>query len=105
MHPLSAVNSHLRFSARFRALPSPLTGSRAPGTSVEFQVTRVQSTPKAAFPACGVYGATADPELRVITCGGTFDPGTGHYLCSTIIYAAEVTRPTAATPPPPGNIY
>jgi LPXTG-site transpeptidase (sortase) family protein len=64
---------------------------RADGTTVEFRVTSVQSTPKADFPTGGVYGATPDAELRLITCGGTFDPATGHYLSNTIVYTTEVT--------------
>jgi hypothetical protein len=36
-----------------------------------------------------IYGPTPDPELRLITCGGTFDYATGHYLSNTIIYATE----------------
>jgi len=33
-----------------------------------------------------------DPELRLITCGGTFDPDTGHYLSNVIAYATLVAR-------------
>jgi LPXTG-site transpeptidase (sortase) family protein len=63
--------------------------TRADGSTVEFRVTRLQSTLKTDFPTGGVYGATPDAELRVITCGGTFDPATGHYLSNTIVYATE----------------
>jgi hypothetical protein len=27
----------------------------------------------------------------LITCGGTFDPATGHYLSNTIVYTTEVS--------------
>jgi LPXTG-site transpeptidase (sortase) family protein len=64
---------------------------RADGTTVEFRVTAVQSTPKTDFPTGGVYGATADPELRLITCGGDFDNATGHYLNNIIVYTTEVS--------------
>jgi hypothetical protein len=38
-----------------------------------------------------VYGPTPDPELRLVTCGGTFDAASGHYADNVIVYAREVT--------------
>ena len=64
--------------------------SRADGTVAEFDVTQVQEYPKAAFPTSIVYGGEPDAELRLITCGGTFDPSTGHYLSNIIAYATLV---------------
>lgn len=64
--------------------------TRADGSVVRFRVTGQTSTPKTAFPTGGVYGATADAELRVITCGGDYDPETHHYLNNTIVYATQV---------------
>ena len=63
--------------------------TRADGTTVEFRVTSVQTYLKAYFPTQAVYGDTPYPELRLITCGGTFDYATGHYLSNTIVYATE----------------
>ncbi len=37
-----------------------------------------------------MFGGTPDAELRLITCGGTFDYATGHYLSNTIAFATEV---------------
>jgi hypothetical protein len=39
------------------------------------------------FPTISVYGPTPTPQLRLITCGGTFDPQTGHYLSNIVVYA------------------
>jgi len=64
---------------------------RADGTLAVFKVTEVQMYPKDAFPTTAVYGATPTPELRLITCGGTFDYSTGSYLSNTVVYASEVT--------------
>jgi sortase (surface protein transpeptidase) len=64
--------------------------TRADGTIAEFSVTRVQEYPKAAFPTSIVYGGEPDAELRLITCGGTFDSTTGHYLSNIIAYASLV---------------
>jgi LPXTG-site transpeptidase (sortase) family protein len=63
---------------------------RADGTTAEFRVTEVQEYPKNDFPTERVYGPTPDAELRLITCGGTFDPATHHYLSNIIVYATQV---------------
>jgi sortase (surface protein transpeptidase) len=55
------------------------------GRSVRFQVTSVQRYPKSRFPTAAVYGPRPDPQLRLITCGGTYD---GHtYLDNVVVYA------------------
>ena len=43
---------------------------------------------KSRFPTAAVYGPVPDPQLRLITCGGTFDPATGHYLSNVIVFAS-----------------
>jgi len=62
---------------------------RADGTTVEFRVTTVEIYLKAYFPTDAVFGPTPDAELRLITCGGTFDYATGHYLSNVIVYTTE----------------
>ena len=64
---------------------------RADGTLAVFEVTEVQMYAKDAFPTAAVYGAVPDPELRLITCGGTFDYTTESYLSNTVVYAKEVS--------------
>jgi LPXTG-site transpeptidase (sortase) family protein len=64
---------------------------RADGTLAVFKVTEVQQYPKDAFPTAAVYGATPTPQLRLITCGGTFDYSTRSYLSNTVVYATQVT--------------
>ncbi|MBL0886410.1 class F sortase [Myceligenerans indicum] len=63
---------------------------RADGSTAAFEVTEVRSAPKTDFPRVDVYGATTGPELRVITCGGTFDTSTGHHLDNVIVFASLV---------------
>ena len=63
---------------------------RADGTTAEFRVTSIQTYLKDQFPTEKVYGPTPDAELRLITCGGPFDPATGHYLSNIVVYATEV---------------
>ena len=62
---------------------------RADGTLAVFEVTQVQSYAKDDFPTAAVYGPVPDPELRLITCGGTFDYSTRSYLSNTVVYATE----------------
>jgi hypothetical protein len=63
---------------------------RADGTSVRFAVDRVVQVGKDAFPAADVYGPVAGAELRLITCGGTFDRATGSYADNVIAFARLV---------------
>ncbi|WP_037345995.1 class F sortase [Sciscionella sediminilitoris] len=60
---------------------------RADGTVARFTVTRMAQVSKNHFPAAQVYGNTADPELRLITCGGTFDETAHSYRDNIIAYA------------------
>lgn len=63
---------------------------REDGTTVVFEVYRVERYPKDRFPTVEVYGQTAGPELRLITCGGEFDESTGHHVDNTVVYARVV---------------
>jgi hypothetical protein len=60
---------------------------RADGRTAVFTVYRVDRYAKAAFPTEAVYGDTAEPELRLITCGGAFDRSSGNYLDNVVAYA------------------
>jgi hypothetical protein len=71
---------------------------RADGTLAVFRVTAVQSYAKDQFPTLAVYGPTPGAELRLITCGGTFDPALGSYLSNTVVYAVQVSRALSLLP-------
>lgn len=60
---------------------------RSDGRRATFTVDRVDVVDKSAFPTRRVYGATARPELRLITCGGTFDTATDDYLSNLVVFA------------------
>ena len=64
---------------------------REDGRTVSYEVYRVDQFAKADFPTVDVYGPTAGPELRLITCGGEFDDSTGHHVDNTVVYARMVT--------------
>jgi hypothetical protein len=61
----------------------------ADGRVIRFTVRKVVRVAKQDFPTALVYGDTSDPELRLITCGGRFDHGTGHYLDNVIVFATR----------------
>ncbi len=60
------------------------------GTIVTFAVTGVEQHKKDDYPRERVHGATDGPELRLITCGGIFDPDVGHYDDNIIVFAERV---------------
>jgi sortase (surface protein transpeptidase) len=62
----------------------------ADGTLAVFRVYAEHMYAKNRFPTERVYGPVPDPELRLITCGGMFDPATGSYLSNVVVYAAEI---------------
>jgi len=64
--------------------------ARADGSTAFFDVYLVERYAKARFPTERVYGNTADAELRLITCGGVFDAGSGHYQDNVVAYARLV---------------
>lgn len=64
---------------------------RADQTATIFEIDAVKSYPKADFPQQTVYGYTAQPSLRLITCSGSFDPGTRQYRDNTVVFAHLVT--------------
>ena len=64
--------------------------SRADGSTAVFAVTRSLVVPKDDFPTAEVYGPTPHAELRLITCDGAFDRGSGHYLDNLVVFATQV---------------
>jgi Sortase domain len=66
---------------------TPVQVDREDGSTVTFRVTAVAQVPKIRFPTDLVYGPTLQPSLRLVTCGGIFDPATRNYLDNVIVYA------------------
>ncbi|HKA69662.1 MAG TPA: class F sortase [Actinomycetes bacterium] len=52
--------------------------SSSDGVVARFRVESVRAFRRADFPTAQVYGATPEPVLRLITCGGVYDPGNGY---------------------------
>jgi hypothetical protein len=66
---------------------------RADRTLVVFRVTAVHTYLKDHFPTAAVYGPVPGPQLRLITCGGAFDPAIGSYLANVVVYAVAAPGP------------
>ncbi len=61
---------------------------RQDGSTATFVVDKVASYAKARFPTTEVYGnTTSRAELRLITCGGSFDDRSGHYVDNVVAFA------------------
>ena len=72
------------------------------GVWLPFRVVHTGRYPKNRFPTAEVYGPTPTAELRLITCGGTFDDSAGSYRDNIVVYAVDA-RPTAL-PSSKGNV-
>jgi sortase (surface protein transpeptidase) len=72
-----------------------VTVTREDGSVAVFAVDRVQRHRKDDFPTIEVYGNTDDAQLRLITCGGAFDPDARSYEDNVVAFASLVgTRPS-----------
>jgi sortase (surface protein transpeptidase) len=63
---------------------------REDGVTVVYAVDRVDEVDKNAFPTAQVYGPTTGAELRLITCGGAFDPDVRSYEDNVIVFGHAV---------------
>lgn len=60
---------------------------REGGSQLRFVVERVEHHDKDSFPTAEVYGNTPGPQLRLITCGGSFDHEARSYRENVIVWA------------------
>jgi sortase (surface protein transpeptidase) len=61
------------------AISARIDITRADGRIVTYFVRHIEQIAKDDFPRDAVYGDTSEPELRLITCGGSFDRSTRNY--------------------------
>ncbi|NUT71326.1 class F sortase [Pseudarthrobacter sp. C4D7] len=85
---VNALGGHKGVFADLRKLApgSDVSVTRADGSTATFTVERGALYSKDSFPTVEVYGNTAGPELRLITCDG-YDPATGLFDDNYVIYA------------------
>jgi sortase (surface protein transpeptidase) len=65
--------------------------TRADRRRTLFTVDRVEQHRKDAFPTDAVYGPTPETALRLITCGGPFEPALGDRYRDNVIVFAHMT--------------
>jgi len=65
--------------------------TRQDGTVAVFAIDQVRVYPKDNFPTKDVYGNIDHAGLRLITCGGTFDPTKHSYESNIVAYASLVS--------------
>ncbi|MDX3583675.1 class F sortase [Streptomyces europaeiscabiei] len=71
---------------------------RADGRTAVYTVDAVKTYEKSRFPNKEVYGHRGRPELRLITCGGTYDRRKG-YASNVVVFAhLTATREPARKP-------
>jgi hypothetical protein len=64
---------------------------RADGSLLRFRIEGLERWPKSEFPTRRVFRTkTRISVLRLVTCSGSFDHSTGHYVDNTIVYAVRV---------------
>ncbi|MFE4516953.1 class F sortase [Kitasatospora sp. NPDC056783] len=61
--------------------------TRIDGSTATFTVDRVKAFPRSTFPADLVYAPTAAAELRIVTCGGTYDRAHHEYSDNVVLFA------------------
>lgn len=61
--------------------------TRADHTVAVFRVDSVEKYAKASFPTLQVFGDTDHAALRLITCGGAFNPSQQSYEDNVVVYA------------------
>ncbi|WP_191304677.1 class F sortase [Lentzea cavernae] len=64
--------------------------SRKDGTTAKFRVHKKEQVAKDSFPTEAVSGDTDVPELRLITCGGSYDHAARSYRDNVIVYATLI---------------
>jgi len=69
--------------------------SLANGAVAHFAVKAVETYLKSQFPSQKVYGSHGVKALQLVTCGGTFDKATGHYLSNIVAYTTWVSTTPA----------
>jgi sortase (surface protein transpeptidase) len=62
--------------------------ARADGSVAHFAVDSVREVAKRDFPTIEVYGNLDHAGLRLITCGGEFDPDASSYESNIIVFAS-----------------
>jgi hypothetical protein len=86
------------FELRTLAAGDEVDVGLADGITARFVVNAVVMYSKSQFPADRVYASHGSSALQLVTCGGTFDHQTGHYLSNVVVYTSLMAVVPAAGP-------
>jgi hypothetical protein len=75
----------------------PVEIARSDGKTFRYRVATVEHHPKDAFPTALVYGPSPGSVLRLVTCGGEFDPHRRHYRDNIVVTAVPEPGAGAAS--------
>ncbi len=67
-----------------------ITVTTSDGAAHDYAVESVQSILKTELPIDQIFDRDSAPRLTLITCGGQFDSGTGHYTDNIVLTAVPV---------------
>jgi hypothetical protein len=63
----------------------------AAGRAYRYRVAALRAYAKTSLPAAAIFGQDVTARLVIVSCGGPFDPATGHYLDNIIAYAVPAS--------------
>lgn len=66
------------------------TVDREDSSTLLFKVNSIEQYSQEAFPTDKVYSNINFAGIRLITCGGVYNPKTGHYTLNTVVYGSYV---------------
>jgi hypothetical protein len=66
----------------------------AAGRAYRYRVAALRAYAKTDLPAAAIFGQRVTARLVIVSCGGPYDPATGHYLDNIVAYAV----PAGAAP-------
>ena len=69
-----------------------VTVDRSDHSTAIFRIDKVAEYAKTKFPSQAVYGNIDHAGLRLITCGGTFDPAARSYDDNIVVYASLIAH-------------
>ena len=65
---------------------------RADGRTAIYAITKIKQYAKDAFPTAKVYRPVDRPVLRLITCGGQYDPESDSYDANVVAFGTLVAN-------------
>ncbi|MER5276145.1 class F sortase [Streptomyces sp. NPDC002809] len=77
---------------------------RADRAVATFRIYAIEEFEKSDFPSTRVYGPTKDAQLRLLTCGGAYDPDAGGYQSNVVAFARLVSADPPESTVPGKNV-